>query len=67
MIGGLSVSWGSLISIRRGSGGFCVSMVEAVIVGCGHGTVVGLVVGNTSRLRASVGVMASLAAVVAFG
>ena len=67
LIGGLSVSWGSLISIRWGSGGFCVSMVEAAIVSSVHGTIVGLVVGIASRLSASVGVVAGLAAVVAFG
>ena len=49
LIGGLSVSWGSSIIIRRGSGSFCVSIVEAVIVGSVHGTIVGLVVGIASR------------------
>ena len=67
LIGGLSVSWGSSIIIRRGSGSFCVSIVEAVIVGSVHGTIVGLVVGIASRLRASIGVVAGLATVVAFG
>ena len=67
LIGGLSVSWWSSIGIRRGSGCFGVSMVEAVIVGSVHGTIVGLVVGIASRLSASVGGMAGLAAVVAFG
>ena len=68
LIGSLSVSWGSSISIRRGSSSFGVSMVEAVIVGSVHGTIVGLVVvGIVLRLSASIGVMAGLAAVEAFG
>ena len=67
LIGSLSVSSGLLISIRWGSGGFCVSMVEAVIIGCVHGTIVGLVVGILLRLGASISVMDGLAAVVAFG